>query len=301
MDIQTIPSFKAVSGDSVPGTISMSPGGVARNISENCSRLGLNCSLFSPYGDDNPGAVLLKETSLSGVNTNNCLCFEGEKSCSYSAFIDETGEMLYGVNEMSLMDRMTPELMISHKETLEQFDHMVIDANLPSQTIRFLQKTYSHKILLVDPVSAVKIVRLKNSINSIKTIKPNIIEAKEFSGLRIDDENDYYKVMQSFIDEGILSVFLSAGSQGIYYSDGKIRGRMPPVPVKIKSVTGAGDAASSALVLSVILNLNMIESAFLANLAAASSLLCSQSINKELSIPFLSNLCREYQYESELS
>ncbi len=300
-DIQTVPSFRAVQGDSVPGHISITTGGVARNIAENCSRLGLNSSLFSLYGDDSSGAVILKETAKSGVNTEHCLCIEGEQSCRYSAFIDEKGEMLYGVNEMSLMNKMTPALMESKKEILEHSDVLVLDANLPEETLGYLNRLYSGKTLFIDPVSAAKIGKLKGNMGSSCVIKPNVIEAEKYAGLRILVEDDYYRAMNAFLSDGISQVYLSAGSQGIYYSDGQNKGKMGAVPLRINSVTGAGDAASAALVLSVILKLNMIESAFLANLAAGSSLLCSQSINSELSLSYLLNLCKEYQYESKLS
>ena len=300
-DIQTTPSHRAVPGDSVPGHITMTAGGVARNIAENCSRLGLDCSLFSLYGEDSSGAAILRETALSGVNTDLCLCMKGEKTCTYSAFIDESGEMLYGVNEMYLMERMTPVLMESVQDQLNGFDFFVIDANLPQLTLQYLHEKYSSKILLIDPVSASKIKRIKGCLGSVGVLKPNIIEAEEFTGVRIQNEEDYYRVMTSFLDAGVNQVFLSAGPQGMYYSDGIVSGLLQAVTLKTKSVTGAGDAASAALVLSVILNLGMLESAFLANLAASSSLLCSQSINRDLSLPYLLNLCKEYQYESSLS
>ena len=54
-DIQSRPEGTLLMGDSLPGSIELSPGGVARNIAENAGRLGIKAVLFAPVGDDAAG------------------------------------------------------------------------------------------------------------------------------------------------------------------------------------------------------------------------------------------------------
>ena len=54
-DIEGLPYDRLIQGDSNPGKITMSYGGVGRNIVENLARLGTSVSFISVAGDDFPG------------------------------------------------------------------------------------------------------------------------------------------------------------------------------------------------------------------------------------------------------
>ncbi|MCA3574619.1 MAG: carbohydrate kinase, partial [Aestuariivirga sp.] len=52
VDIKGRSSGPFVQGTSNPGEVTVSAGGVGRNIAENLSRLGVSVSLFTALGDD---------------------------------------------------------------------------------------------------------------------------------------------------------------------------------------------------------------------------------------------------------
>ena len=52
--------------DSNPGSVHVSPGGVARNVAENLSRLGLDCRLVTAVGKDPNGEMLLAHGREAG-------------------------------------------------------------------------------------------------------------------------------------------------------------------------------------------------------------------------------------------
>ena len=58
---------KLLFGTSNPATLSESCGGVARNISENLSRLGFDVILLTGVGDDKEGQWLIEETKKQGI------------------------------------------------------------------------------------------------------------------------------------------------------------------------------------------------------------------------------------------
>jgi len=301
LDIQSIPDQSVVPGDSLIGKIFMSPGGVVRNIAENCSLLGLECSLISILGDDAAGESILNETSASGVDMSHCHVMKGYRSCCYSAFLDGHGEMMYAVNDMSLIDHLTPEFLSGIKEILDESNHIVLDSNIPVSTIHYLKENYPEKLLLIDPVSAAKIRKLEGCLDKVKVFKPNIIETEALTGIKLTSPGDFYTALDFFLEMGIERIFISAGSKGIYYADSQYHGCSSSFPVDIKSVTGAGDAASAALILSSILGMDIKEASVLANLTAASSLLTSGTINKKLSLNYLENLFKEFSNEPVIS
>jgi len=226
---------------------------------------------------------------------------KGMRSSSYSAFLDSSGEMLYAVNDMSIIENLNPDFLESRGPILENADSLVLDANLSEESLNFLCREYGGKILLIDPVSAMKIGKLKNTVGTARIFKPNIVETEAFTGIRLNEDSDFTDAMNAYHESGIEKIFISAGARGIFYSDGKMMGLSPSLPVQIKSVTGAGDAASAALILSSIMDLNAATSAALANLTAASSLLSSGTINRQLSLTYLEKLSKELKYEPFLS
>ncbi|KAE9837854.1 pseudouridine kinase, partial [Escherichia coli] len=88
--------------DSNPGKIKFTPGGVGRNIAHNLALLGKNAWLLSAVGGDFYGQSLLAQTNQSGVYVDKCLIVPGENTSSYLSLLDNTGEMLVAINDMSI-------------------------------------------------------------------------------------------------------------------------------------------------------------------------------------------------------
>ena len=57
LDISASPDRRLCPGDSTPGQVRCSPGGVARNVAENLARLGHDSRLLSAVGDETRGAA----------------------------------------------------------------------------------------------------------------------------------------------------------------------------------------------------------------------------------------------------
>ena len=63
-------------GTSVPGTIKVSFGGVARNVADNLARLGQSVVLISAVGKDGLGKQILERTAAAGVDDPDALGFQ---------------------------------------------------------------------------------------------------------------------------------------------------------------------------------------------------------------------------------
>ena len=92
-----------------PGTLSISPGGVARNIAEALARLGCSPRLVSAVGADGLGAIVLESLSrprgggsISSVNTEHVAVIEGERTATYTALMDEANDLCAAVADMSV-------------------------------------------------------------------------------------------------------------------------------------------------------------------------------------------------------
>ena len=78
-------------GSSVPGDITLSFGGVGRNVAENLARLGQPTVLISAVGRDPFGAQILERTASAGVNVDNVIIHPDHHSAAYLAVLDPQG------------------------------------------------------------------------------------------------------------------------------------------------------------------------------------------------------------------
>ena len=225
-DIAGVPSRNFIPRDSNIGKITVCAGGVGRNIAENLSKLGADVYLVTAVGNDIYSNVILKSCELAGINTDFVKRVDSMPSSIYLYIEDGTGDMVAAVNDMSIIDEITPEYLSSID--INAFDACVIDANLNEDTISYICENVRIP-LYADPVSSEKAVRLKNK--RFTAIKPNEIESR---------------ILKPYCAGRI---YESHGKNGITATDGKREIQIPAKTVKVKCTTGAGDAAMAAIVI----------------------------------------------------
>ena len=67
-DLKARTSAPLVPGTSNPGTATLTPGGVGRNVAENLTRLGTPAALVGVVGEDTIGTLVLEATAEAGVD-----------------------------------------------------------------------------------------------------------------------------------------------------------------------------------------------------------------------------------------
>ncbi len=100
-------------GTSNPARQTESFGGVARNIAENLARLGAPTSLITAVGPDASGRALLAHADEAGIDTRSVLLVDGAASGTYTAVLDEDGEMRVALADMAINDALTPAFFAS--------------------------------------------------------------------------------------------------------------------------------------------------------------------------------------------
>ena len=246
MDIGGFSDSKLRIGDSNPGHVHLSAGGVGRNIAENAARLGMDVRLISAIGDDANGRILLEDCRQKGIRTDGCRIGGGRTSV-YLFIGDERGDMHCAVSDMEIQNTLTPEFLATRLDELNAMDAVAMDANLPEESIRFLAESVKVP-LFADPVSAAKVERLRGALKHLYCLKPNRMEAELLSGMRIWDANDAKTAARRLNAAGLRRVFVTMGLEGaVCAEDGKCS-FIPCAVSKAVNATGAGDAFTAALV-----------------------------------------------------
>lgn len=249
MDVCGYASSKLVYADSNPGKIKCTPGGVGRNIAENIALLGKECHLLSVVGSDFYGSTLIDETKKAGVNVDKCHVLHGENTSTYVSLLDATGEMLVAINDMLILEKLTPMLLSDSKDLIQHAGALILDCNLTEEALEWLFTNSGGVPIFVDTVSAFKAPKIKNWLSHIHTLKPNRIEAEILSGKKITQPADASGVAGWFHEQGVQRIALSMGADGVYYSDVEQHtGWSRPFNIDVVNVTGAGDAMMSGLV-----------------------------------------------------
>lgn len=254
-DICGRPERALVRRDSAPGRVSVRHGGVGRNVACDLARLGLRTRLVTALGDDGFGASVREGCIACGVDMSLTHTVRGARSSVYLYLSDEKGEMDAAVSDMEITDRLTPERLLPLLGEINASDAVVLDGNLPAQTIAFLCKQLRVPVF-ADPVSTAKATRFVPVLGRLAAIKPNLMEARALTGK--DSPED---CAEALLGAGVGSVFISLGARGMLAASGEELVLLPAERAQLVSATGAGDAATAAVVWAQLQGLDLVSAA----------------------------------------
>lgn len=247
MDISGRSAVSLTAGDSHPGAVTVSMGGVGRNIAHNLTLLGVETQLLTALGDDTLGRTLRKGCREAGIGLDLSLTVPGGRTGTYLCILDEAGDMVLAVNDMAALDAITPDVLADREDAICSFDAVVADANLPEASLVWLAE-HVKAPLIADPVSLHKCERLRPILGELTAIKPNKMEAEALGGISITDENSIHNAADALLRTGLRQVYISMGMDGIFAkSAGGEAVRYPCPRVDVASATGGGDAMVAAI------------------------------------------------------
>ena len=247
VDIGRQPGGAPVPRDSNPGTVSMSLGGVGRNIAHNMSLLGLDVRMVTAFGDDMNAQKIAASCGELGIDISQSPIIPGGRTSTYLFINDERGDMALAVSDMDIYRHLTPQVLAQRQKLLCASQVVVIDTNIPEESITWLAENCPAPVF-ADPVSTAKAVKLKPVLGKLHTLKPNRIEAELLSGVPITDGESLRKAADALLATGLHRVFISLGGDGVFAADragGRLR--LPALPAGMVNTTGCGDAFMAAI------------------------------------------------------
>ena len=282
IDIGGFPAGRLAMQDSNPGKVRLSAGGVGRNIACNLARLGVQTHLIAPLGDDAFADLVRADCARAGVDTGLCFSFEGAASSSYLFIADAGGDMQLAVNDMSICDRLTPEALEPRLDALNAMDAVVLDANLPAGTLKYLAENLRAP-LIADAVSTAKAPRLLAALPRLAAVKPNAIEAETLTGEPVHGPDSAARAARRLIELGAQRAFITLGERGVCCADANETLFLPGGAVRLVNATGAGDAFTAALAYGVVRGLSLREVAVAGLAAAAIAVESMETVSPEMS------------------
>lgn len=266
-DLKARTTAPLVPGTSNPGTATLAPGGVGRNVAENLARLGTRVRLVGVVGDDDLGRLVLDATTSAGVDTTHVRTRRGPTG-SYTALLDHRGELVAGIADMAATDELAPEDV----PDLAGARMLVLDGNLSVDTFAHARARAREAgvPVVVDPVSVPKATRLAEEVRDLRCVTPTSDELAALGGV------------DALLGRGIELVWERAGAAGslLHSRDGVV-----PLAARlgeVVDVTGAGDALLAAWVHAVLGGAGDADAAAYAHEAAALTVASPLTVRPDL-------------------
>ncbi|EMD42115.1 hypothetical protein CERSUDRAFT_147657 [Gelatoporia subvermispora B] len=211
------------SQSTVPGAVSLSLGGVARNVAEAAHRILTAHSqgqsgdtlLISPLGNDSFGNLLVSETERIGMRTDGFVRTEGGRSAVCNMVLDTQGSLIGGVADMDIIHSLEVQTVLASLQSNAP-KLVALDANLTPKTLSsLLGHCIQHNIdVLFEPTSVVKstvvlpaIAAAMNSMTLTRTpvtyATPNLLELARIyqeahaGPLELTSHANWWKVIDS--------------------------------------------------------------------------------------------------------
>lgn len=269
-----------------PGKIEISAGGVGRNIAENLSLLGVPTVLLSAMGHEGLSHLILDSTKGSGVDTSRLLYCDDVHSGIFMAIINPRGESDASVSDMSVLSRITPEYVKSNIDAFERASFLVLDADLPEETLILCLTVAKERGIpvCVEPVSTAKAQVIGSMLSDITMTTPNKEELEVMVDRSIVTEEDIINAGAELLERGVKYVIVTLGAEGVYCVSEEFKGFVPSISTIVVDSVGAGDALVAGVVAGFLNNMSIYESLRLGVASATLTLTTGRAVYPALSM-----------------
>ena len=278
MDIGGYSDGPLAAGDSNPGRVRMSVGGVGCNIARNLALLGARVRFLTALGGDVYAQSIDRLLSGMGIDLSLSLRLPDEHTSTYLFIADERGDMSVAINDMGIYRHQTRAYFESVLPELNRCRAVLLDANLSEEALRFLAERVRVP-LFADAVSAAKAARLRPILGRLTAFKPNRMEAELLSGVRIAGVEDARRAARELLRTGLARVFITLGPDGAFAAGEDEECYIPSLAPRLKNATGAGDAFTAAIVWSWMRGIGLRESCLAGSAAAAIAAEAEETVN----------------------
>lgn len=202
-------------GETVMGReFSVNSGGKGLNQAVAISKLGGNVSFLGLVGDDQNGKMLTDTLKDYGVN------FVGkalQDVPSGVALITVVGADNFIVLDEGANGRITPEFIVENKEIIEQADFIVLQLEIPVESIiKICEFAGSSKAKVVlNPAPYKKLP--KELYTMVDYLIPNEHEAKDITGIIPDNNQSCIKAIKKLLELGVKNAIITLGDRGSVY------------------------------------------------------------------------------------
>lgn len=238
---------KAAQGDDV----TIESNGSAFSIACHLAEMGKDVAFASVVADDAMGLAVREQLKAIGVDVSNLRTAEGSTPVQVELLnVLKDPQMVFGNSK--LYEAMTPEMAESWSELFDNAEAIVVDGNLPKETLEYIADKYGNKNdvkLFFDPASHAGAVNSRNILGSFYCVMPGRVEAEAMVRDTVLSAEQLMEAGEFFAKKGVAKTIITIKGGGLYYKAGAVAGMLKPERVlSFADTSGAGDVVSAAVV-----------------------------------------------------
>lgn len=263
IDLVVTSSKRPGAGETVLGeSFRTVPGGKGANQAVAAARLGAEVTMIGRVGDDHFGEAVLNNFNMNQVRTDYVEPVTGIETGTAHIVLAESDNSIVVVKAAN--DEVTPAYIEKAIKEITAADIVLIQQEIPEETVAFVSKICAENNvpLLLNPAPA-RLIE-ESVIENAAYITPNQHEAAIlFGGMGITE------VLRKYPNK----LFVTEGSNGVRYFDGKEEVVIPTYKVEAVDTTGAGDTFNAAFAVALAEGKSIADSVKFANRAASLSVM----------------------------
>lgn len=243
-------------------------GGKGANQAVAAARLGAEVTFVACVGDDAFGTEALRQYQAEGICTGLVRRDLNQPTGTAAIVVDDRAEnciiVVPGANA-----GLTPEDVKHAALAIEQADAVVCQLETPLEATReaFRIARAAGKLTILTPAPAIELP--DELLRLCDVCIPNRTEIEVLTGIAVNTLDDAYAAVKSLMSRGVRSVAITMGREGAFVADETDRLHVPAIQVDAVDTTGAGDAFTAALAVSLAEGETLMESVHRASLVAA--------------------------------
>ena len=279
-------THKPYLGESNIAKLRESTGGVMYNVASTLHYLKCKVNLVSFLGEDSDSKKIKKNLLAIGLDQSVLVNIPKEKTGTYTLILDNLGNIVIGVSEMSIFNKVGPQEIESAVKKIHA-DTWVIDSNFQGETLEKLIDSTRSKKLIATAVSSIKAPHLVPVLKYLDCLFLNKSELFSISA----GEKNIRDAIEKILRKGTKEIFVTLGPNGAIAANVNEYIEAPIFPTKVRDLNGAGDAFCGT-VISCLQGNSTTNESLISGLAASSLLaesdgstridLCKQLIENKI-------------------
>ena len=235
------------------------PGGKGANQAVAAARLGEKVQMVGRIGEDDFGKEIYENLKNNHVIVDDVEPVTQVPSGTAHITLSDQDNSIIVVP--SANNEVTPDFVKKHLEALTEGDIVLLQQEIPSETVEYVVEFCSENglVSILNPAPYREIN--KSIIEKVDYLTPNETESDEMFKGDLDDALSAYP----------MKLIVTLGDKGAVYHNGKEKVQVDGFKRDVKDTTGAGDTFNGAFAVALQKEYNLEKALAFANLAASYS------------------------------
>ena len=270
--------------DSNTGHLETILGGVGRNIAENLKHLEFDVDFLTVLADDEFSKIIVDSCNNLGISIEHSLIKKNCKTSIFMAIMDKANDMALGLTAMDIYDDLPDDFILNNLDVISKSDYCVIETNLPTSTLELVTEKLPNMRFALEAVSAKKALKAKSILDKLYILKCNAMEAELLSGIKVNYEIEYEKVVAHFLNLGVKKVFITLGMDGVAYGDENEIFIDKNKIISPVNTTGAGDAFMAGILYGETKGMELYDMVQFASACAQITIMHQDAVNPDICV-----------------